>query len=61
MTLVRKGINDLDFAFLDVYESIHGLTRPREKRTRWIGGDLARGAQHLNVRRGQRGSVAKST
>ena len=47
MAFVGIGIDDLDLAFLDIDKAIHRLAGPREKRTRRIGGDLARRAQRL--------------
>ncbi len=57
MAFVGIGIDHLDLAFLDIDKAIRRFAGPREKRTRRIGRDLARLAQRLNVRCGQRDSL----
>ena len=57
MAFVSIGIDYLNLAFLDIDEAIHRLAGPREKCTRRIGSDPARGAQCLNMRCGQRGAL----
>ena len=57
MTFVGVRIHYLDFTFLDIHETIHGLTGPRQKRARRIAGNSTGPAQCFDVSRGQRGAL----